>query len=173
MKTHQDAQVELGKDIIRRLRELLGTKSSDQKTIVTLDRYNSVVNWFGPFTKGGEEGLKILKEITEMVSSPWFHSDISKDIAEKRLAHRPQGTFLIRLSATSPEFPLTLSMIGNEHRRIRHQPGGKYQFKGTKRHYESLTELVANCSDDSDLDVQLGDPCPKDELNSSWGYRDK
>ena len=160
------------KDALRKFRELVASKNSDNKLIVTCDRFNSVVNWFGVFTKGGEEGLKILKEICDIAASPWFHSDISKDVAEKRLAHRSDGTFLIRLSATSPEFPLTLSMINNEHRRIRHQPGGVYQFKGTKRSYDTLLDLVANCSSDPELDVNLSNPCPKDEISSSWGYKD-
>ena len=54
-----------------------------------------------------ERGSKLLKLMKELNSQPWFHGDIDREVAERRLLHRSDGTFLVRLSKNKPEHPFT------------------------------------------------------------------
>ena len=47
----------------------------------------------------------------ELVAPEWFHGQISFEMAERRLLHRQEGTFLIRLSSNKPGHPFTLSVL--------------------------------------------------------------
>eukprot|EP01116_Phalansterium_solitarium_P021849 TRINITY_DN697_c0_g2_i2.p1 TRINITY_DN697_c0_g2~~TRINITY_DN697_c0_g2_i2.p1 ORF type:complete len:514 (-),score=132.79 TRINITY_DN697_c0_g2_i2:155-1696(-) len=155
----------------KELETLLTTKSVDEsKSMVTMQKFSDVVKWFGPFYKPGELAWRILAEIPMIVSQPWYHGDITRDEADKRLKGRPEGTFLVRCSATDPEFPFTLSTINSQHRRVRHRPGGEYSFKATSKQFKTLVELIEKC-DDPIIAAQLKEPCPTDYATpASWGY---
>jgi len=131
-----------------------------------MSRFNSVATWFGCFFLPSESAWGVLEEIRILMSKDWFHADISKDEAEKRLQGRPAGTFLVRISSTTPEFPYTISMINNQHRRIQHTVGGDFSFKGIPSRYSSLIQLVDQCAESMELTI----PCSKDYLNNAWGY---
>jgi hypothetical protein len=96
----------------------------------------------------------------------WFHGDISKDLAEKRLFKREPGAFLVRLSTTHPNFPFTISKLGADkvyqHKRIRHLPD-THTFSvpvrgGGNRDFKDVLDLV-NCDD-----LGLKIPCPQNEV---------
>jgi len=157
-------------DTFKTLKGLLGEQSLDSSSYhVTMKRFNEAVNWFGCFFLPLPESLTILDEIRLLMDKDWFHGDISKDVAEKRLANRAEGTFLVRLSITDPEYPYTISMINNQHRRIKHKPGGDYSFKGVTDRYSTIIEMLENCRDKI-LANSLKIACPKNEMNPMWGY---
>jgi len=153
------------------LRSLLVCPARDPllkgKEIVTPERFDKVIKWFGLFFTP-ENGPKTINEVNELVTKSWFHGDIPKEEAMDRLAKQEEGTFLIRLSSTDPKAsPFTLSMTNNEHRRIRRlyisedgETGYKIQGKSTV--YHSLVELAEKCED-----YPLKKACPK---KGSDGY---
>jgi len=133
--------------------------------VVTLERFSQILQWFGPFFLP-KEAPSILSDINELSSKLWFHGDIPKDTAEKRLFKRDSGTFLLRLSTTHPNYPFTISKLGSDklfqHKRIRHLPdtntfsvpvrgGGNKEFK-------NILELVS-CNE-----LGLVVPCPPHEV---------
>jgi hypothetical protein len=130
--------------------------------VVTMKRFSTNIKWFGRFFETGAQS--ILSEVEQLQLHPWFHGDISKADAEARLAARVNGTFLVRLSATTPGCPYTVSMINNQHRRVLHSGVGElFYLKGSTHGYKSLIDLVQNCRE---LDLQI--PCERTTL--AWGY---
>jgi hypothetical protein len=109
-------------------------------------------------------------QIRVLVDKEWFHGEIERDVAEKRLLHRPDGSFLVRLSTTTPECPFTLSLPKGHHRRIKHLTGADYSFKGSTTKYNSIIDVVENCKD-TELAPQLRMPCPKNVINAEYGYK--
>jgi hypothetical protein len=170
LNANKEVKHELHPDTFRALKEILAEKSIDgSKFIVKMSRFNQVTMWFGPFFVMHEQVWTILEEIHIVWSKDWFHGDISKEEAEKRLMHRVSGTFLIRLSTTTPDYPFTISMVGNQHRRILHKPGTlEYSLKGSTHLYNSLVALVENSLDMNLVDLRF--PCPKTVVNAGWGY---
>jgi hypothetical protein len=75
------------------------------------------------------------------------------------------GTFLIRLSSTDPKVtPFTLSLTGNQHRRIKRVGDGTcYKLQGRPKVYTSLQDLVDNCED-----YKLITPCPKIDTSNPY-----
>ena len=82
--------------------------------VATMERFCKSIKWFGRYFVPGAQS--ILDEIKLLQTKNWFHGDISKEEAEARLSCRMEGTFLVRLSATTPGCPFTISMINNQHR---------------------------------------------------------
>lgn len=101
-------------------------------------RGTDFVNYFLIFDRFGKSWIKSLCRKKSSDNCSWFHADISKDEAEKRLLHRPEGTFLVRLSTTTPEYPFTISMINSQHRRISHTPGGVTDSRSWSSHFKAL-----------------------------------
>ena len=171
------------RDTFRKLKEILGRfrrnfitkinlaeKSIDEsKFIVTMAKFDTVATWFGNFFTPGPEAWRFLEEIRVLVDKEWFHGEIERDQSEKRLLHRPDGSFLVRLSSTTPECPFTLSLPKGHHRRIKHLPGSDYSFKGSSIKYNSIIDLVENCRDE--VAIQLRVPCPKSVINAEYGYK--
>jgi len=151
-----------------KLKVLLASKpegSLHDEYVVTLERFSQILQWFGPFFIL-KEAPTILAQINELSSKQWFHGDISKDIAEKRLFKREPGTFLIRLSLTHPNFPFTISKFGSDrvyqHKRIRHLPD-THTFSvpvrgGGNKEFKNILELVA-CGE---LGLKIS--CPQSEV---------
>lgn len=63
---------------------------------VTLEGFGRVMSWFGPMDNKGE----FLTNIKQAMTQEWFHGPMTSKEAEKALANRKKGTFLVRLSAT-------------------------------------------------------------------------
>jgi len=151
-----------------KLKMLLATKpggSLSEELVVTLERFSQILQWFGPFFLE-KEAVSILSEIDEILSKQWFHGDISKDVAEKRLFKRDPGTFLIRLSTTHPNFPFTISKISGDrmfqHKRVKHLPD-THQFSvpvrgGGSKVFKNILEMVA-CEE-----LGLKILCPQNEV---------
>eukprot|EP01119_Soliformovum_irregulare_P015226 TRINITY_DN4258_c0_g1_i1.p1 TRINITY_DN4258_c0_g1~~TRINITY_DN4258_c0_g1_i1.p1 ORF type:complete len:650 (+),score=190.66 TRINITY_DN4258_c0_g1_i1:37-1986(+) len=157
-------------DTFRKLKGLLATKTVDDQFVVTMDKFNLLNAWFGEFYLPNAQSLAALEEIRSLMSQDWFHGDISKREAESRLQQRCAGTFLVRLSSTDPQYPFTISMIGNQHRRVSHTHGGNSSFKGSTRQYASVVDLVQNCSDQA-LAASMQFACPKSIIDpATSGY---
>ncbi|EGC28777.1 hypothetical protein DICPUDRAFT_159737 [Dictyostelium purpureum] len=143
------------------LKELLVQQSHQtvQKTkqVVTMDRFDKVAKWFGPFY---DPNTEIIENINKLSAKVWFHGDIGREQATSRLSKSPEGSFLIRLSSTEPKTcPFTLSMKNNQHRRIQLIDENNFtgfKIQGKTAVYNSLIELVEKCND-----YPLLVPCPK------------
>jgi SH2 domain/Protein tyrosine and serine/threonine kinase len=157
------------KDTFNKLKGVLATANLADKYVVNVRRFQQLCIWFGPFFRPGLEGYNILDELRQVVDREWFHDDITKEEAERRLAPQETGTFLVRVSSSVPEYPFTISMAGNQHRRIQHAPGGDYSFKGHSTRYTTLLELIENCKDPK-IAAQLATPCPREVEGGLWGY---
>jgi hypothetical protein len=99
-----------------------------------------------------------------LIGKKWFHGEIPIDVAEKRLARREVGSFLIRLSLTNPKCPFTLSKVGSDskmqHRRVSHIPEGfSIPVRTGEKVFKSILEMV-ECKE-----LGLGNPCPKTPLD--------
>lgn len=131
--------------------------------VVTMDRLDKTIKWFGKFFDP-VEGPTVMKEINSLAGESWFHWDISRDESTARLAGHEEGTFLLRLSSTDPRTtPFTLSLTGNQHRRIKRIPGGQYKLQGKHMIYSDLPSLVQLCSD-----YKLLKPCPKVDISNPY-----
>jgi hypothetical protein len=77
------------------------------------------------------------------------------------LFRREGGTFLVRLSTTHPEYPFTISKVGNnkmfQHKRVKHLPEGFSVPVGSSgsRQFKNMNELV-KCEE-----LGLLTACPK------------
>eukprot|EP01113_Clastostelium_recurvatum_P013999 TRINITY_DN1756_c0_g1_i3.p1 TRINITY_DN1756_c0_g1~~TRINITY_DN1756_c0_g1_i3.p1 ORF type:complete len:784 (+),score=234.68 TRINITY_DN1756_c0_g1_i3:77-2428(+) len=149
------------------------------REVVTMERFDKTIKWFGEYFDS-TMGPQILDTISQLTDKQWFHGDISKEDAITRLSKQDDGTFLIRLSSTDPKScPFTLSMTGNQHRRIRvvyegedddkgsssnlsHLPRKGYKIQGRSHIYPTLFDLAENC-----VDYPLKFACPK---SGSDGY---
>eukprot|EP01133_Synstelium_polycarpum_P012186 gene12186-14260_t len=145
------------------LKELLVQQShaTVQKTkhVVTMERLDRVMKWFGSFFEP-TQGVEIIQYINKLSGKLWFHGDISRETATARLLKESEGTFLIRLSSTEPKScPFTLSMKNDQHRRIQLIDDNNtmgFKIQGKTAVYNSLMELVEKC-----VDYSLTKACPK------------
>ncbi|EFA74566.1 SH2 domain-containing protein [Heterostelium album PN500] len=145
------------------LKELLVQQSHQtvQKTkhVVTMERFDKVMKWFGSFFEP-QIGAEIINNINKLSGKMWFHGDISREQATARLLKESDGSFLIRLSSTEPKScPFTLSMKNDQHRRIQlidDNSSTGFKIQGKTAVYNSLIELVEKCSD-----YPLTKACPK------------
>jgi serine/threonine protein kinase len=138
-------------------------KAKGDAIVVTMHRFCTNIKWFGRFFEPGAHS--IIEMVKVLQTKPWFHGDVTKEDSEARLSCRMDGTFLVRLSATTPGCPYTISMINNQHRRILHEgPGKPYFVKGSSHAYTSLVELIETCRE-----LSLVVPCPHNSIG--WGYQ--
>ncbi len=138
-------------------------KAKGDALVVTMSRFCTNIKWFGRFFEPG--AYSIIETVKALQTKLWFHGDVTKEDAEARLSCRMDGTFLVRLSATTPGCPYTISMINNQHRRILYEgPGKPYFVKGSSHPYSSLIELIETCRE-----LSLVVPCPCNPVG--WGYQ--
>ncbi|KAF2077940.1 hypothetical protein CYY_000741 [Polysphondylium violaceum] len=146
------------------LKDLLVQQSHQtvQKTkqVVTMERFDKVMKWFGSFFEASNSGIDVIENINKLSAKVWFHGDIYREQATARLLKAPEGSFLIRLSSTEPKTcPFTLSMKNNQHRRIQlidENSFTGFKIQGKTAVYNTLIELVEKCND-----YPLLVPCPK------------
>lgn len=134
---------------------------------VTMESFDTAVIWFGNFFDE-KVGRACLDDIIKFNQYNFTYPSISKEQAVTLLQSRPPGTYLVRLSETSPGKPFTLSIVKSkthiDHRRIaRHNTGQPDQYFSTtinEKSYEAKTldELIQQIS--SVLD--LLSPCPRE-----------
>jgi len=92
--------------------------TSDSDLRVTIRQFNYAVRWFDYFFVKSE-AAQTMEKIRILLSRPWFHGMIDQKESDGRLRKQPDGTFLVRLSTTMPEFPFTLSLPQQRHIRLR------------------------------------------------------
>jgi serine/threonine protein kinase len=132
---------------------------------VTLFSFDRTIKWFGFFFLK-QEYQRVLEDIERLTAERWFHGYITAEEANKRLETTlTTGTYLVRLSTTSPGKPYTLSILTSpthiDHRRIIHtHPNDTYTIRIEPNSYSfsSLIELVNKCKEL----LNLKEPCPRD-----------
>lgn len=110
---------------------------------VTLDQFGRLLGWFGPLDKD------IVLRIRETLSKVWFHGMISSQDAQMRLGGLPNGSYLVRLSTTTPG-AYTISSLSRRDGTLRHQrvnyefgEGGEPQLRYSQAVYPTLDAVIA------------------------------
>ncbi|XKL67236.1 hypothetical protein PGB90_010656 [Kerria lacca] len=98
------------------------------------------VNWYRA-ELDGREGL-IPSNYIEMKNHNWYFGRITRQDAEKLLSNKPEGSFLIRISESSPgDFSLSVKCSdGVQHFKVLRDAQGKFFLWVVK--FNSLNELV-------------------------------
>jgi len=133
---------------------------SDESLVVNIEKFGNILKWFGPLVQSPfpPDGLSILTKIRLLLMEPWFHGDISTTESENRLLKKPEGTFLVRFSTSSPGC-YTISKIAPKdlsikHQKIQHKAGTGFEING--RVYNSIQELIKNESQALELYYSCG-----------------
>ena len=81
--------------------------------LVTPAVFQSLINYYGAFF--AEKA--VLDEMLDIASAAWFAGPIPRETAKAWLAGRVEGTFLVRASTNTPEFPFCVSFmhLGKDH----------------------------------------------------------
>ena len=124
------------------LRALVGLEFDDkvaQKSdMVHIEALGQVLHWLGPLTTTAD----FYDHLSSLLSKAWFHGSVQTAEAERRLADRAEGCFLIRFS-TSSAGSYTISKVKKGgapvHQRIEHKNGA---FHVNTRSYHSLELLL-------------------------------
>ena len=137
---------------------------------ITMAHFTRLYRWFGAWFKFGES-RETIQRIHELAAKDWFHGFISKETTMYRLNNRSLGTFLIRLSDTNPEYPLTISYIGQkdgrqllQHTRIRKVGANPPVYEFNRKRFGSVDEIISCCADAGTLSI----PCPKGALEANY-----
>jgi hypothetical protein len=148
-----------------------GVASNDR--IVSIEHFNDCATWFGPFMCP-QRGTALLAWMKQLNTQPWFHGDIEREVAERRLLHRADGTFLVRLSKGKTEHPFTISVqratrdnvgAAPQHKRIRHVHGTNEWYApvgGRTAVFASLEAIIA------DPECALTEVCPIEEVANPY-----
>jgi len=91
-----------------------------KEKVVTLERFASILHWFGPIKIPGR--LSWIERMFHLIREKWFHGDIDKQRSETVLGMQKKNSFLVRFSSTDPEkTPFTISKLtsnGIVHQRL-------------------------------------------------------
>jgi hypothetical protein len=121
-----------------------------------------------------QRGTALLAWMKQLNTQPWFHGDIEREVAERRLLHRADGTFLVRLSKGKAEHPFTISVqratrdnvgAAPQHKRIRHVHGTNEWYApvgGRTAVFPSLEAIIA------DPECALTEVCPIEEVANPY-----
>jgi serine/threonine protein kinase len=157
---------------IKCLKTVLAFESKNQGEddyVVTSENFGNILNWFGPLTLKPfpPNGVSILDKIRCLLAEGWFHGDITQRDSEIKLMNKPEGTFLIRFSTSSPGcFTISKVAVMNgvssiQHQKIQHKPAIG-QFEINNRSYPTLTDLINNEHRESKLYL----PCTGSRFSS-------
>lgn len=82
------------------LRAMLGLEidSTQGSDMVHLEAFGKVLHWLGPLGRTAE----FYSRLSNLLSKAWFHGSVQTAEAERRLADRAEGCFLIRFSTSQP-----------------------------------------------------------------------
>ena len=157
---------------LERLRDHLAAPSAKAlrtpQLYVSLENFNKYYLWFGNFF-AGPAAHRALRELNLLLAAPYFHGAITNEEAQSRLSTQGDGTFLVRLSSSSPlTHPFTISKVRNGvpvHKRIARTaflPGTPGRFttpmsNGSVRAGSTVNELIKTLR----AEGNLGSPCPK------------
>eukprot|EP00727_Mastigamoeba_balamuthi_P002856 m51a1_g12568 putative sh2 domain-containing protein (116) ;mRNA; f:1877-2290 len=102
----------------------------------------------------------------EITSQPWFHGEIDRDTAEKRLRRNP-GTFLVRYGTSDvPTYPFSLSRsvpgaaASIVHTRIRRNEDGALSVALLNPRLSVISATLIEAIEALRLQGVLGDSCP-------------
>jgi len=96
----------------------------EHKGQVSMRSFSDCVEYFGPLND--DQGAHFMKVIFSMVKLVYFHGDLSKEEAERRLAPFKRGTFLVRFSTKPGLWTASVRMSGrNPVGHIRLGTGGR------------------------------------------------
>ena len=135
--------------------------------LVSLVMLNNAFLWLGDFFDPSS-AQKVLFELGKIINAAWFHGDISQKEAEMRLNQRPEGSFLIRASKTSPRnYPFTLSKLRAgmpTHQRIgrlsySHDAAERYVVQTSHGPFtcQTLLQIIDRLKELGEITI----PCPK------------
>eukprot|EP01089_Gocevia_fonbrunei_P014084 TRINITY_DN3781_c0_g2_i3.p1 TRINITY_DN3781_c0_g2~~TRINITY_DN3781_c0_g2_i3.p1 ORF type:complete len:570 (+),score=80.88 TRINITY_DN3781_c0_g2_i3:131-1840(+) len=80
------------------------TVSTEQTSVVTLQRFGEALKWFGPLLTLDERPF--LTKVADVIGTPWFHGDVSKERAVELLGSR-RGSFLVRFSTEPGSYTIS------------------------------------------------------------------
>jgi len=121
--------------------------------VVTIEDWSRLLDWFGPM----ENLDQLFERILALLRQPWFHGDMSSDLAEKSLRKQKKGFFLVRFSSTDAGCYAITSLAKDgklKHYKIVHKPGQPYMIG--KIEASTLDEIVTKYR----KDLYLKHPCP-------------
>ena len=129
---------------------------------ISMAHFARLYSWLGPwFNFDGSRAT--LEELDSLIKKDWFHGFIDKDTATIRLTNRAVGTFLVRLSDTTPGSPFTISYIspsGMRHFRVKKIKFNPSAYELSGRLFNSLDEIVNGYAASGVLTF----PCPKNAV---------
>jgi len=117
---------------------LADEQGNNDESIVSLEKFGNILRWFGPLNN------TILQRIRVLMTEPWFHGDIITSESETRLLGKPEGTFLVRFSTSTPGC-YTISKVSLHDATIKHQKIQRlanYNLEINGHVYKTLQELV-------------------------------
>eukprot|EP01120_Amphizonella_sp_Union-15-10_P017087 TRINITY_DN9379_c0_g1_i3.p1 TRINITY_DN9379_c0_g1~~TRINITY_DN9379_c0_g1_i3.p1 ORF type:complete len:401 (-),score=43.95 TRINITY_DN9379_c0_g1_i3:112-1314(-) len=148
----------------------------DGLEFVSLERFALFLHAFAPHMSSTQIPT-LFPAIEDLLASKWFHGYISKEKCEQRLVACKKGTFLVRISTTSPTSPFTISKVertGTEishHRVYLKESGYCFKFKNKEIEVQGpLVDLISKAQKVLDLKVD----CPGSDYyftNSSSSYK--
>lgn len=160
------------------LHKILAEQNTDpnpsDSEMVRLEKFASIINWFGPIVLD-HKGFSILDKMRVSMQKEWFHGDISKDAAEDLLAGQQKGTFLVRTSNTEKNAPFTISKVNKKgkinHQRIHKRPDGTFELTikypdGKTKVEESKDDLLVPFIRSVSSELYLQAPCPGSRYKS-------
>lgn len=150
----------------------------DREAEMSLTLFAEIHTWFGPFFAKGGVGANITADIAAVVSQLWFHGTLSKTEAELRLNNRDPGTFLVRLSSTTPGCPFTITSMGDNGKECRHRRvSRKAQKEGgglvaTTRNGPVEAKTLLGFIEDNMGKLGLKTPCTREDPKTAYteGY---
>ena len=109
-----------------------------------------------------------IADVSTYVHEPWYHGDISCDVAEERLEAQDSDCFLVRKSRSQPgNYVLSLSYGKVMKHFVIRKENRRYEVEGTEKSFGSLQELIAYYKEHyltTDWE-RLTTPCPPQRLN--------
>jgi SH2 domain/Protein tyrosine and serine/threonine kinase len=132
------------------LHAILAEQTKDGREIVRMSKFGQVLNWFGPLEMIDEGPLAaggFLDRIRNVLKEPWFHGNVSGQVASKSLLDKEPGAFLVRFSSQPGSF--AVSKVGRSktitHVRIQHTDQ-KYWLEGSTATFPTLGQVIDNAS---------------------------
>jgi len=86
---------------------------------VTRHNFLRLVDWFGPVRFGKKEGFAFLHQFELLYKTDWFHGNIGKQEAERRInLQKKDRIFLIRFSSGRSTYTMTFKRKTMYHERL-------------------------------------------------------
>jgi len=120
--------------------------------VVTLEKFAKNLEWFGPLTTDST----FVEHILDIISIKGFYGDISTKDAERLMAGKKPGRYIVRFSGQQPGYYTVTSMSSEKtlrHYRIKHRAGLGYVL-GNQEH-KTLPALIKHHRRDMFLKAAL------------------